>query len=177
MTAGQSSEPARTRWPLRGFLVFTFILVVAPPVGALLLAAPLTFIASEKGVADFTGDAWLHEIQSYLAVTWIMMMLSHLFGGVQAFLSGLWLGVRTAYRGTFGYIEALITGLVTSLIWGLRFGDVRGVFYRVSDALTGTEPVPDASSPATVLIVLVGAGLLSALACRWLLRVVRILPA
>ena len=161
--------PARTRWPLRGFLTATFIFVVGPPIGAILLVVPLFFLSGQHTVADFSPESVQNELSSYLSVSILMVVFSHFFGGVQAGLSAIWLGVRVFFRGTFGYGEAVLVALVASLIWAMRVSNLGALldFRAVLSGDFGGEGFP---------LMLIAASLLSALICRWLLRVVRILP-
>lgn len=161
--------PARTRWPLRGFLTATFIFVVGPPLGAILLVVPLFFMSGQHTVADFSPESVQNELWSYLSVSILMVMFSHFLGGVQAGLSAIWLGFRVFFRGTFGYSEAALVALVASLIWGLRVGNLGALldFPAVLSGDLGGEGFP---------LVLIVVSIVSALICRWLLRVVRILP-
>jgi hypothetical protein len=161
--------PVRTRWPLRGFLTATFIIVAGPPIGAILLVVPLFFMAGQHTVADFSPESVQNELWSYLSVSILMVTFSHFLGGVQAGLSAIWLGFRVFFRGTFGYGEAALVALVVSLIWAMRVSNPGALldFRAVLSGDFGGEGFP---------LTLIAVSIVSALICRWLLRVVRILP-
>ena len=161
--------PTRSRWPLRGLLTALFIFVVGPPLGALLMAGPLYFISGQHTVTDVGPGALQNELLTYLSVVYLMMLFSHFVGGVQAFLAAIWLGIRTFLRGSFGYGEAVLTSIVVSVIWTLRFGNM-DAFLNLPRLLRGD--FEGGGFPLT----LIGLSVASAVICRWLLRVVRILP-
>ena len=164
-------SPVRRRWPLRGFLVAVFIFAVAPPLGALLLAVAMVIwlgFAPTSGQELQAADIF-RELQSYASVMVLMVMFSHLFGGWQAALAAVWLGMRTFWRGTFGYVEALLVALLASFLWTLRFGSLDAL---MAWPTAGAGEASAGGSHLTLMAVSVAA----ALVCRWLLRVVRILP-
>ena len=167
----QPMTPERRRWPLRGFLVAVFIFAVAPPLGALLLAGAMVVWLgfAPTGGQGLQAAEIYRDLQSYASVAALMVMFSHLFGGVQAAISAAWLGMRTFWRGTFGYGEAMLVALVASLLWTLRFGSL--------DALMAWPTAGSGeASPGGVHLSLLVVSIVAALVCRWLLRVVRILP-
>lgn len=158
----------RARWPLRGFLTAIFIFLAGPPIGATLLVVPLYFISGQHTVTDFHPNSIQNELESYLSVSLLMVMLSHFVGGVQALLSAVWLGIRVYLRGTFSYGHAVLVAVAVSIIWALRFGNLGTL--DIPALLTG-EFGGGGLPPMLVLV-----SVASALICRWLLRVVRILP-
>jgi len=167
----EPAEPAaaRSRWPLRGFLTAVFIVIAGPPVGALLLAGPLYIQAGRHAVTDLQPEALHSEFQVYMSVVYLMVLFSHVVGGIQALLAAIWLGIRTYLRGTFGYGEAVLAALVVSTIWAFRFGSIEELS-NLPRLLNGDLP------GGGLQLMLIGLSVGSALICRWLLRVVRILP-
>lgn len=90
-------------------------LLLGPPIGACLIM--LCF-----PIADFvvTGGASLArfepaELSGHLASMVIAAVLSYLFGGLPALASAIWVGMRTYKFGRFGYIEASLVSLVSTL--------------------------------------------------------------
>lgn len=164
--------PAPERAPLRGLLVALFIFFIGPPIGALLLIGPGFLLAgapSTTGMSEFP-PAMQNDLKSYLSVALFMLMLSHVAGGTQALFTGVWLGLRTYLRGTFGYGEAAMAALVVSAIWGLWVHG--GLNESLNWSRTGGDPTPGGGLALSFGVV----SIVSALVCRWLLRRFRILP-
>jgi hypothetical protein len=171
-SAGGIPAPAPRRAPLRGLIVAAFIFFLGPPIGALLLIGPgflLSHSPSPTGMSEFP-PAMQGDLDAYLGVALFVLLFSHMAGGLQALLTGIWLGLRTFWYGTFSYGEAALAALVVSAVWGLA------AYGGLNEALiwsrTAGDPTPGGGLAMSFGIL----GIISALICRFLLRRFRILP-
>ncbi len=110
------SDPApaadQPRFP-SGFVVFLMHALVGPPVGAFLIWAIMfaQFLLQGK-----SSPGWSENPLSLLGyfAAW-----SYVFGGPQAFLCGLLVGVRTSHRGRYTYLECVAAALAAECVVAL----------------------------------------------------------
>lgn len=115
----------------RSWRVGVFVAVVGPIVGSIGLLAGMVLAnawSSETGVA-----VGLHEVG---AVLFFFIFFGFLLGGPQAVLAGLWLGWRVHRKKNFGYVEAVLTAILScalyALVWLLLDRDLEGALGMAS---------------------------------------------
>jgi len=113
MVATQPVKPDYTRRAI-GFGLACLLL--GPPIGAVLimLGFPLIELIQTRG-ASLDGFG-LTSAGQYVAAIFIAALVSYVFGGFPALASAVWVGVRTFWSGRFGYGEAFVVGLVSTLL-------------------------------------------------------------
>lgn len=120
-----------------------FVALAGPPVGSLLVVAPMTVRIVLAG--EPSADPWWREFAAFVLLSGVF---SYILGGLHALLCGLWLGRLVYLRGSFSNAEAVVTAIGASLLASLAFALLGAV---------GTIPLQ------------VVAALFAALVCRWLL--------
>lgn len=134
---------------LRALGVALFYALIGPLAGG----APIILLAAGNAAAT---DA--DKLGNSIAV---LIGFTYLFGGAAALITGLWLGLRTWRRGTFGYGRAAVVGLVASLLSGIVFA------LAVSTPESGPSDASRGGGGA-MGVFLVPFAVISALLCRWL---------
>lgn len=133
--------------------VFLFIFILGPPLGGL----PVAVVGAVASFADPASQSTnlLAEAGAALALVGIF---SYLFGGIQSLISAAWLAWVTHLHGGFTYSNAARVALIASL-----------------PALL-VLVVPQATNRIGLAIMILGLGLFSALACRFILGLIGITP-
>lgn len=145
----------------RAFTVAAFILLLGPPAGSLFYSVILGAFMLADPIEGATKVEPAASVASFIVLILFSAFLSYLYGGLSALFSAIWLGVRTFRNGSFSYVEAVLTAVVAGGAGALLMVFV--IFEQRADELS-------------LLGILIGPGILSALICRWLLGYFNILP-
>lgn len=148
-TRAQAASPGYARRAL-GFALACLLL--GPPVGAslIMLAIPVVELIASRGgsLARFS----IGELGNYIGSILIAAIVSFLFGGLPALASAIWVGMRTYRFGRFGYVEAVLVSLISTLV-------------------LAPFTLPGSADPRTWTLgtLMLPASLVSALIVRWML--------
>lgn len=133
----------------RAWRVGLFIVVAGPLIGTLLTFVVM-LIANGWGREGAGKPFALVEL---LQVAAMLALFGFIFGGLPALLSAAWLARRTFLRGGFGYLEAIATAVVATILGNVLFATMLGEF----------------RNPFTSGVSFVPVGVASALVVRWML--------
>ena len=111
------------------FSVLGLHAVIGPPLGALMLWA---ILLARHLIVGRSSPGWS---ENPLEVLGFMALFSYLLGGVQALLCGAWLALRTAARGSYGYIEGVAAALGATCIVTALVGGRQGWEMLLADVL------------------------------------------
>lgn len=100
----------------RAVLVTIFVAVLAVPIGSVFYDFITMF---QNPIFNKRVVTHIVEYRLFEIIRFFIHRIPEVFflGGPPAFMSALWVGVRTYLRGGFGYIEAMLTGFITSFIY------------------------------------------------------------
>lgn len=156
--SGRAAMTMRER-ALRSLGVLVFVTLAGPVVGAVLFPTPLSGPYIWWTLLS-TGEGALAD---KLAVLGYVVLGSYALGIVPAASAGVAMALATWRRGRFGYLLAALSGV---------FG--AAVVWLVYALQANTADVQ--SNSVAMLALFVPISVATALVCRWLLGVVRILP-
>lgn len=150
--------------------VFAIFALAGPAIGgvfafALACAAALVF----GNDPESEGVTALPKAASELGMLFIAA--AYAFGGVQAVLTGAWLGLATWRHGTFSRWMTALAAVVASLVW-------IAIIYSPIDPLGAGDAVASTKvrSAVQIALALTPVGVLCALVCRTLSRKLGLIP-
>ncbi len=106
---------------MRFALVVLTFLLLGPPIGGFLMMLPgivgsIVFSSPSDWTFPNGGIVILEEIAGFFL---IVAVFSFIFGGVAAFLCGLWVAWKTSDGGFVGYGQVLLVGAIAGVIGNL----------------------------------------------------------
>lgn len=143
--------------------VFGIFSLVGPAIGGLfafaLACAAVLLLGNDPEAEGAVGA--LPKAASEMGMLFIAA--AYAFGGVQAVLTGAWLGFATWRRGTFSRWLTVLAAVVASLVW-------IAVIYSPIDPLGAGDTIASTKvrSAVQIALALTPVGVTCALVCRWL---------